>query len=88
MKMVLLIILLLFNNLSYSQLGEDGVYNKLIHYADSLFYVGDLDGASKLYERSLVLNPYNFYPQGQLMKIKYPNRVTERVDVQLTIKMR
>ena len=86
MKMVLLIILLLFNNLSYSQLGEDGVYNKLIHYADSLFYVGDLDGASKLYERSLVLNPYNFYPQGQLMKIKYPNRVTERVDVQLNHK--
>jgi hypothetical protein len=67
-------------------LGEDGVFNKLIHYADSLFYVGDLDGASKLYERSLVLNPYNFYPQGQLIKIKYPNRVTERVDVQLNHK--
>ena len=52
--MVLLIILLLFNNLSHSQLGEDGVYNKLIHYADSLFYVCDLDGSSKFYESSLV----------------------------------
>jgi hypothetical protein len=79
-------ILLLFNTLSHSQVSANGVFNKLIHYADSLYYIGDLDGASKLYERALVLNPYSFYPQGQLIKIKYPNRVTERVHVQLNHK--
>lgn len=86
MKVISTTILLLYNTLLHSQVSENGVFNKLINYADSLYYIGDLDGASKLYERALVLNPYGFYPQGQLIKIKYPNRVTERVDVQLNHK--
>jgi hypothetical protein len=66
-------------NVPAQTLEEQEQYDKLIHFADSLFELGYFEKALPLYERAYILNPHDPYPYNQLLQIRYPEGVQETI---------
>lgn len=70
LKTVVLLFALTTSVFVYSQTDKNTIYKRTIHVADSIYAVGDFEGAKGAYFYASKLQPSNSYPTQQIVKIE------------------
>lgn len=69
-KTVVLLFALTASVFVYSQTDKNAIYKRTIHVADSIYAIGDLEGAKGAYFYASKLQPSDSYPTQQIVKIE------------------